>query len=42
MGIFLLILITYWSGFGIFKENRENLDEIGMVGQSARLLTGTP
>ena len=23
------------SGFGIFKQNRDNPDEIGMVGQSA-------
>ena len=26
--------IAYWSGFGIFKQNRENPDEIGIVGQS--------
>ena len=26
--------IQYWSGFGIFKQNRDNPDEIGMVGQS--------
>ena len=30
----LPIPIAYWSGFGIFKQNRENPDEIGMVGQS--------
>ena len=30
----LSIPIAYWSGFGIFKQNRENSDEIGMVGQS--------
>ena len=28
------ILITYCSGFRIFKQNRENREEIGMVGQS--------
>ena len=28
------VVIAYWSGFGIFKQNRENPDEIGMVGQS--------
>ena len=28
------ILITYWSGFRIFKQNQENPEEIGMVGQS--------
>ena len=27
--------IAYWSGFGIFKQKRENPDDIGMVGQSA-------
>ena len=25
---------TYWSGFGIFKQNRKNPDEIGMFGRS--------
>ena len=29
-----LIPIACWSGFGIFKQNRDNPDEIGMVGQS--------
>ena len=33
IGIFP-ILIAYWSGFEIFKQNRDNPDEIGMVGQS--------
>ena len=33
IGIFP-ILITYWSGFGIFKQNRENPNEIRIVGQS--------
>ena len=33
IGIFP-IPIAYRSGFGIFKQNRENLDVIGMVGQS--------
>ena len=33
IGIFP-ILIAYWSGFWIFKQNRDNPDEIGMVGQS--------
>ena len=28
------VVIAYWSGFGIFKQNRENPDEIGMVEQS--------
>ena len=28
------IPIAYWSGFGIFKKNRDNSDEIGMVRQS--------
>ena len=27
------IPIVYWSGFGIFKQNRGNPDEIGMVGR---------
>ena len=27
------ILIAYWSGFGIFKQNRDNPDEIGKGGQ---------
>ena len=31
---FFPIPIAYWSGFGIFKQNRDNPDEIGMVGQS--------
>ena len=26
--------IAYWSGFGIFKQNPDNPDEIRMVGQS--------
>ena len=34
IGIFP-IPIAYWSGFGMFKQNRENPDEIGMIGQSA-------
>ena len=29
------IPIAYWSGFGIFKQKRENPDDIGMVWQSA-------
>ena len=29
------IPIPYWSGFRIFKQNQDNPDEIGMVGQSA-------
>ena len=33
IGIFP-ISIAYWSGFGIFKQNWDNPDEIGMVGQS--------
>ena len=33
IGIFF-IPIACWSGFGIFKQIRENPDEIGMVGQS--------
>ena len=28
------ILITCWSGFRIFKQNQENPEEIGTVGQS--------
>ena len=28
------IPIAYWSGFGIFKQNRENPNEIRMVGKS--------
>ena len=28
------VLIVYWSGFRIFKQNQKNPDEIGMVGQS--------
>ena len=28
------IPVAYWSGFGIFKQDRENPDEIRMVGQS--------
>ena len=28
------IPIAYWSGFRIFKQDRENPDEIRMVGQS--------
>ena len=28
------ILITYLAGFRIFKQNQENPDKIGMVGQS--------
>ena len=28
------ILITYCSGFRIFKQNQENPEEIGTVGQS--------
>ena len=28
------IQIAYWSGFGIFKQNRENPNEIRIVGQS--------
>ena len=36
IGIFLSWShIRYWSGFGIFKQNWENPDEIGRVGQSA-------
>jgi len=26
--------ITYWSGLGIFDQNQQNTDKIGMVGQS--------
>ena len=26
------IPIAYWSGFGILKQNQENLDKIGVVG----------
>ena len=33
IGIFP-IPMACWSGFGIFKRNRENPDEIGMVGLS--------
>ena len=29
------VLIIYWSRFEIFKQNRGNPDEIGIVGQSA-------
>ena len=32
-----LIPIAYWSGFGFFKQNRKNPDEIGMVWLSALL-----
>ena len=28
------ILMAYWLGFRICKQNRDNLNEIGMVGQS--------
>ena len=31
--------LACWSGFGIFKRNRDNSDEIGMVGQSADRLS---
>ena len=31
--VIFAIPIAYWSGFEIFKQNRENPDEIGMVGQ---------
>ena len=31
----LVYLSKQMSPFGIFKQNRENPDEIGMVGQSA-------
>ena len=31
---FFQIPIACWSGFGIFKQNRDNPDQIGMVGQS--------
>ena len=31
---FFIIMITYWSGFGIFKQNWNNSNEIRMVGQS--------
>ena len=34
IGIFPLP-IAYWSGVGIFKQKRENPDDIGMAGQSA-------
>lgn len=34
-----LIPVAYWLGFGIFKQNRENSDEIGMVRQSAIMST---
>lgn len=27
------IPIAYWLGFGILKQNQENLDKIGVVGQ---------
>ena len=27
------IPIAYWSGFGILKQNQENLHKIGVVGQ---------
>ena len=30
------ILIAYWSGFGTFKKNRENPNEIGMVEQKTK------
>ena len=33
IGIFP-ISIAYWSGFQIFKQNQDNLDEIRMVGES--------
>ena len=33
IGIFP-ILIAYWSGFRIFKQNWDNSDKIGMVGHS--------
>ena len=33
-GFFPSIPIAYWSGFGIDKQNRDDPDEIGMVGQS--------
>ena len=33
------ILILYWSGFGIFKQNQENPDKIGVVGQSVSYTT---
>ena len=32
------ILIAYWLGFGIFKQNQDNPDEIRMVGQSGILI----
>ena len=39
MGIFP-IPIAYWSGFGIFKQNQDNLDEIWMAGQSVHCAHG--
>ena len=41
IGIFP-VPIAYWSGFGIFKQNRKNPDEIGMVGQSGSSLNKMP
>ena len=37
IGIFS-IPIVYWSGFGIFEQNWENPDEIGVVEKSANYL----
>ena len=34
IGIFPITIAQYWSGFGIFKQNRKNPDEIRMIGQS--------
>ena len=31
------ILMAYWSGFGILKQNQDNPDEIVMVGQSVNV-----
>ena len=35
---FFPIPIAYWSGFGIFEQNRENPGEIGMVGHPELLI----
>ena len=36
------IPIAYWSGFGIFKQKRENPDDIGMHGWTVCFVIALP
>ena len=36
------ISIAYWSRFRVFEQNRDNPDEIGIVGQSGMSFRDTP